>query len=580
MITPMRNIKYSIAVLAVFLSGCTTTPVVDTPKGEMTADITNTVTPAVAVHPYADIPSDQLSVLLEAEFAIRARDLPLGLRRLIVASLLIPDPAIARRALQLAQFMRDTDATLSMAKRVSDLEPTDGEAATLAAAILIDRNDVAEALRYSQRAFASDSEINPAALLNDYAAQPDETKARIQKLLTQLAANYPDDPRSLFAMALLEWRKGNIDAAKEGLKALFTVDPYHERGTLLITEIRLQADDPSTFEALLTAIEVTNSALLRYQYARYLLGRQELENAKAQFDILVREPQPSADHLISAALVDIELSQPASALVHLDRVLSGRQRINDAYFFRGLALIQVQDTAQALDAFARVAPSTNYTRALREAANLLISDGDINATNGFFERQRVAHPQGREISFNLHADTLEALGSGEARNVLTTALSEFPQSTRLLFARATLLERLGLFNQAEADYRQILSLAPGDAGALNALGYALTNNTTRFSEAADLLEEAITKDPRNPAIIDSLGWVYFKLGKKKQAELLLKEAYKQYPDPEVAAHLIELLWSQGRTLEAKDLIGTQLRSSPENQYLLETANRLAIPLPE
>ena len=63
MITPMRNIKYSIAVLAVFLSGCTTTPVVDTPKGEMTADITNTVTPAVAVHPYADIPSDQLSVL-------------------------------------------------------------------------------------------------------------------------------------------------------------------------------------------------------------------------------------------------------------------------------------------------------------------------------------------------------------------------------------------------------------------------------------------------------------------------------------------------------------------------------------
>ena len=576
----MRNIKYSIAVLAVFLSGCTTTQVVDAPKGEMTADVTNTVTPAVAVHPYADIPSDQLSVLLEAEFAIRTRDLPLALRRLTAASLLIPDPAIARRALQLAQFMRDTDATLSMAKRLSDLEPTDGEAATLAAAILIDRNDVAEALRYSQRALTSDSEINPAALLNDYATQPDETKARIQQLLTQLAANYPDDPRSLFAMALLEWRKGNIDAAKEGLKALFAVDPYHERATLLITEIRLQADDPRTFEALLTAIEVTNSALLRYQYARYLLGRQELENAKAQFDILVREPQPDADHLISAALVDIELSQPASALVHLDRVLSGRQRINDAYFFRGLALIQVQDTAQALDAFARVAPSTNYARALREAANLLISDGDINATNGFFERQRVAHPQGREISFTFHADTLEALGSDQARNVLTTALSEFPQSTRLLFARATLLERLGVFNQAEADYRQILSLAPGDAGALNALGYALTNNTTRFSEAADLLEEAMTKDPRNPAIIDSLGWVYFKLGKKKQAELLLKQAYKQYPDPEVAAHLIELLWSQGRTLEAKDLITTQLRSSPENQYLLETANRLAIPLPE
>ena len=579
MITPMRNIKYSIAVLALFLSGCTTTQMVDAPTGEISADVTNPVTPTV-VHPYADIPSDQLSVLLEAEFAIRARDLPLGLRRLTAASLLIPDPAIARRALQLAQFVRDTDATLSMARRLSDLEPNDGEAATIAAAILIDRNDVAEALRYSRRAFASDSEINPAALLNDYAAQPDETKARIRQLLGELAVNYPDDPRSLFAMALLEWRSGNIGVAKEGLKALFTVDPYHERGTLLITEIRLQADDPRAFEALLTAIEVTDSALLRYQYARYLLGRQELENAKAQFDILVLAPQPNIDHLISAALVDIELSQPMSALVHLDRVLAGRQRISDAYFFRGLALVQVQDTVQALDAFARVAPSSNYARALREAANLLISNGDINTTNVFFERQRVTHPQGREISFTFHADTLEALGSDEARNVLTTALSEFPKSTRLLFARATLLERRGLFNQAETDYRQILNLAPGDAGALNALGYALTNNTTRFSEAADLLEEALTKDPRNPAIIDSLGWAYFKLGKKKQAELLLKEAYKQYPDPEVAAHLIELLWSQGRTLEARDLFSAEWRSSPQNQHLLDTANKLAIPLPE
>ena len=579
MITPMRNIKYSIAVLALFLSGCTTTQVVDAPKGEISAGVTNPVTPTV-VHPYAEIPSDQLCVLLEAEFAIRARDLPLGLRRLTAASLLIPDPAIARRALQLAQFVRDTGATLSMARRLSDLEPSDGEAATIAAAILIDRNDVAEALRYSRRAFASDSEINPAALLNDYAAQPDETKARIRQLLGELAVNYPDDPRSLFAMALLEWRSGNIGVAKEGLKALFTVDPYHERGTLLITEIRLQADDPRAFEALLTAIEVTDSALLRYQYARYLLGRQELENAKAQFDILVLAPQPNIDHLISAALVDIELSQPMSALVHLDRVLAGRQRISDAYFFRGLALVQVQDTVQALDAFARVAPSSNYARALREAANLLISNGDINTTNVFFERQRVTHPQGREISFTFHADTLEALGSDEARNVLTTALSEFPKSTRLLFARATLLERRGLFNQAETDYRQILNLAPGDAGALNALGYALTNNTTRFSEAADLLEEALTKDPRNPAIIDSLGWAYFKLGKKKQAELLLKEAYKQYPDPEVAAHLIELLWSQGRTLEARDLFSAEWRSSPQNKYLLDTANKLAIPLPE
>ena len=155
-----------------------------------------------------------------------------------------------------------------------------------------------------------------------------------------------------------------------------------------------------------------------------------------------------------------------------------------------------------------------------------------------------------------------------------------PNSTRLLYARANLLERAGHFAAAESDYRRVLELTPGDAGALNALGYALTNNTERFSEAAELLEEAISKDPRNPAIIDSLGWVYFKLGKNRQAEVLLKEAYQQYPDPEVAAHLIELLWSVGREIEARDLMTAQLKTSPNNTLLIDTAVRLAIPLPK
>ena len=150
----------------------------------------------------------------------------------------------------------------------------------------------------------------------------------------------------------------------------------------------------------------------------------------------------------------------------------------------------------------------------------------------------------------------------------------------MLFARANLLERAGRFEAAESDYRSVLALTPGNAGALNALGYALTNNTERFSEAATLLEEAISKDPRNPAIIDSLGWVYFKLGKNRQAEALLKEAYKQYPDPEVAAHLIELLWSVGREVEARDLMVAHLKSSPNNPMLINTAIRLAIPLPK
>ena len=574
----MRSLHYIIALFALALSGCASVDLAESPsEPEQAAPTVAEVKPS---HPYADIPGKHLSTLLQAEFAIRERNLDVGLMHLMTASEVIPDPAIARRALQLAQYLRKPDATFEMAIRISDLDPSDGNAATLAAAVFIERGDIGQALTYSRRAFDAGSDINPAALLNNYGVQTAETQSATRDLLEALESDYPNDARSLFAVALLDWRQGNSDVALTKLDALFTVEAFHERGTLLLTEILSQADDPDAFNPLLEAIEATNSGLLRYQYARYLLGKQKLAEAKAQFDVLVADPGATVDHLIGAAVLDIELSDSASALLHLDRALSSGQRVSDAQFFKALALIQLDDVSGALRALGAVGPSTNYARALQEAATILIPQGDIGAANAFFEQHRQTHADGAELNFVLHAETLQSLGSVEAESVLSQGISAFPTSTRLLFARANFRERAGFFDLAEADYRQILSLNPGDANALNALGYALTNNTDRFQEAAGLLEEAISKDPRNPAIIDSLGWVYFKLGKDRQAELLLKEAYKQYPDPEVAAHLIELLWTQGREVEARDLIANQWRASPNNEHLRETASRLAIPLPE
>ena len=577
-IRTMRSFHYTIILLTLTLSSCASVQVTQSPPED--DQPVPTVAQEIPSHPYADVPSEHLSTLLQAEFAIRERDLDAGLIHLMAASQAIPDPAIARRALQLAQYIRRPDATLEMAARVSDLDPSDGGAATLAAAVVIERGDIASALTYSRRAFDAGSDINPAALLNNFGGQTPETQAATRNLLTALEADYPEDARSVFAIALLEWRQGNRDAAATKLDKLFTIEPFHERGTLLLTEILSQADNPRAFDALIKAIEATNSGLLRYQYARYLLGKQQLAEAKEQFDALVADPAATVDHLIGAAVLDIELSDSASALLHLDRALSLGQRISDAQFFKALALIQLGDPSGAIDILGEVGPSTNYARALQEAAAILISEGDIGAATAFFEKHRKTHPNGAELNFAVHAETLQTLGSIAAESVLSSGISAFPTSTRLLFSRANFRERAGFFELAEADYREVLNLNPGDANALNALGYALTNNTNRFAEAAGLLEEAISKDPRNPAIIDSLGWVYFKLGKDRQAEVLLKEAYKQYPDPEVAAHLIELLWTQGREVEARDLIANQWRASPNNEHLRETASRLAIPLPE
>ena len=445
---------------------------------------------------------------------------------------------------------------------------------------MIERGDIVTAVPYAKRAFASSSDINPAALLNGFKNQPSETQTLIRGLIIDLSVTYPNEPRTVFAQALLAWREGKIEDADRILQELFALEPYHERGTLLITEIRLRTDENIAFDYLLEAIQATNSSLLRYQYARFLMGKQRLTEAKEQFDALVEIAPENTDYAMGAALLDLELDQPAAALVILDRVISMKQRLNEANLYRGIALSRLGDRSGALQSFKEVGPSSNLTTALREASALLMDEKSPEAINAFFEAHRKAYPDAREINFIFHAESLTSIDASQAIDVLSLGVEAVPNSTRMLYARANLLERAGRFDAAESDYRSVLELTPGDAGALNALGYALTNNTERFSEAAKLLEEAIAKDPRNPAIIDSLGWVYFKLGKNRQAEVLLKEAYQQYPDPEVAAHLIELLWSVGREIEARDLMTAQLKTSPNNTLLIDTAMRLAIPLPK
>lgn len=575
------NTFFTIASLLI-LAGCATAPkdVALIAEGSTALEAAKSQPPVTEPQrPYVDIPAAQLNQLLEAEFAIRARDLKRGLDNLRAASLALPDPAIARRALQLAQFLRDADAILEMAQRVSNLAPEDGEAATFAAALLIERGDIVTALPFAKRAFSSTSDINPAALLNGFKDQPTETKALIRSLINDLSDSFPNEPRTLFAQALLAWREGKTDESDRILQQLFSIEPYHERGTLLFTEMRSRTTDASAFDYLLEAIEATNSPLLRYQYARFLMGKDRLPEAKQQFDALVEIVPENTDYAIGAALLDLELDEPAAALIVLDRIISSRQRLDEAQLYRGVALSRLGDKSGALEAFKQVGPSSHFNAALREASKLLLDEGSEIEINAFFETGRAAHPSGTEINFVFHADALDALDSSQAIDVLSLGLQTLSNSTRLLYARANLLERSGQFAAAEDDYRRVLELTPGDAGALNALGYALTNNTERFSEAAVLIEEAISKDPRNPAIIDSLGWVYFKLGRNRQAEVLLKEAYQQYPDPEVAAHLIELLWSVGREIEARDLMTVQLKTSPNNPLLIDTAMRLAIPLP-
>ncbi|MCB1848460.1 MAG: tetratricopeptide repeat protein, partial [Halieaceae bacterium] len=134
--------------------------------------------------------------------------------------------------------------------------------------------------------------------------------------------------------------------------------------------------------------------------------------------------------------------------------------------------------------------------------------------------------------------------------VINEALQQMPDSTALRYARAMLAEELGDLALLESDLRRIIAEEPDNATAMNALGYTLANRTRRYEEAYGLISQALALQPNEPAIMDSMGWVLYRMNRNEEALDYLARAYAAFPDPEVAAHLGEVLWVSGDTGKA------------------------------
>jgi len=162
----------------------------------------------------------------------------------------------------------------------------------------------------------------------------------------------------------------------------------------------------------------------------------------------------------------------------------------------------------------------------------------------------------------------------DAVAVYDRGLQVLPDDPRLLYARALLNDDLNHVDAAVRDLRRLLEQQPGNADALNALGYTLADRTKDQAEALALIEKALAIKPDEPAIIDSMGWVQYRLGHLKQAVGHLRAAYAKQPDPEIAAHLGEVLWVSGDKDEARKIWAQGRKKDAKNKVLLETMKRL------
>jgi Flp pilus assembly protein TadD len=211
---------------------------------------------------------------------------------------------------------------------------------------------------------------------------------------------------------------------------------------------------------------------------------------------------------------------------------------------------------------------------------VLLLDGDdksAEALTSLHQLQARAGDDPKQLgdAFLLEAELLHKhQRSEEAIAVYDRGLKALPDDTRLLYARALLNDDLNHVDAAVRDLRRVLDLQPNDADALNALGYTLADRTDQQKEALDLIGKALVLKPNEPAIIDSMGWVQYRLGNLDEAVQQLRTAFAKQPDAEIAAHLGEVLWVSGQKDEARKIWEQGRRKDSKNKVLLETIHRL------
>jgi len=529
--------------------------------------------------PETPIPAASVLPLLTAEFALRARDFDLGSSLLTEQAMVLSDPELARRALRLAEFVSDEQRAAALSLRLAELDPDDGAAAAAASGWLARSGQPLKALDYAAIALERGVSVNVAGNLGSFSQFDEDTQLAIAAAIESLSSRWPDDDEVAIAATLLARLQQDWPRAESLILPVLRRSPNDVRSIMLWTQLQIDQSVEDPLERLVDAIaDYPENTELRLQYARLLGAEGDYSGARAQFAILLELEPNNPDMISTAALLDFELELYDAALAKFLQLIALEARLDEAFYYVGRIQAADDRYSEAIEAFASVGPSREFRDAKLRAAQVLIDTAFASDIRQFFDAQRRTYPSAAEQLFLLEAESLRDW-SGESLEAYDRGLGAFPQSFSLLYGRAMIHESEGSLWAMEQDLRRILAQDPNHAATLNALGYSLTNRTQRYEEAAVLIERALALSPGDPAIMDSLGWVYYKLGQYVQSESLLREAHAALPDPEVAAHLGEVLWAQGREVEAKDVWQEGLNRVSDHPIILEAIDRLGVALP-
>jgi tetratricopeptide (TPR) repeat protein len=320
--------------------------------------------------------------------------------------------------------------------------------------------------------------------------------------------------------------------------------------------------------------ELPDNRRLRLIYAQFLFETDDLRGSREQYEYLLRYSPSDGNLLFALALIALEKKDDDRAEKYLREMVRLDRRVGEAHFYLGSIAERKNDPSLAVREYKQAGTGYEFLPAQSRIASIFIDQGRVKEARGYLERMRAEKPRFHQDLIMVEAQILSERGlQEEVFDVLDATLEANSENVELLYYRAMTGQKFGRLDILERDLRAIIIKDPGNADALNALGYTLTDLTNRHEEALALIQRALAIKPNEAAFIDSLGWVLYRLKNFEEAVVHLRKALALYPNDEVAAHLGEVLWVMGEHLEANQIWQKALELAPDSEILKRVINQ-------
>jgi tetratricopeptide (TPR) repeat protein len=532
---------------------------------------------APAKLPVQDLTGQTLYDFLLGEIAAQRGNPGLAAQTFLELARRTRDPRIARRAVEVANAARMPALALESARIWHETEPESAQALQAVTVLLVGTRRVDEAEPYLAKLLAIDANAAATGFMQLgrlLAGNPDA--AANLRVVRKLAERYPDLPQSHLAVSQAAAAASDEALALASARRALELRPDWEIAAMYEAQLLQRRSPGEAAKSLAAFLEKhPDSREVRLGYARMLVLEKRYPEARAEFESILKRFPKDIDAIYAVGVLAFQVKEYAVAEENLKRLLElGYRDANAVRYTLGQIAEEQKDWPRAIGWYEAIQRGEQALPARMRVANALAKQGKLAEARAYLHGVSVqSEPQRVQLLVAESQLLRDANLNREAFDLLGEALQKNPDQPDLLYDHALTAEKLDRFDVLESSLKRLIQVKPDHAHAYNALGYSFAERNLRLPEAKQLIEKALEIAPADFFIIDSLGWVLYRMGDLKGAARELRRAWDGRPDGEIGAHLGEVLWTLGDRDEARHIWQESLKTSPENDTLQKTLKR-------